>query len=162
MPDRNIGDVIRFENGGSILVGSDPLINVRSGTLKLKIPGYEPIPHKDRGVLIDVYAGDERACMAEFDLAYTSPYDASGIFAVMMGALTAGIMKNRIAGGKLFTFDMTVRFPDGPEATTGDQYLFNKCYLADGFAVETNSGADFDTLKIAVTSHKFSPTSTRY
>lgn len=162
MPDINAGHPLRFENGGVVLIGTDSVLNIREGTLKFTAPGYEPIPHMDKGALVSVHAGNERPCRVELDLKYTSTVDANGVLASLTGALVSTKIRNRLSDGQLFTFGLTIRVPDAPGATTGDQYVFEKCYCDNPLDVQCNAGADFDTLRVAITSHALSPAITRY
>lgn len=161
MANLNAGTAIRFENGGSILIGSDTLLNIVAGSLEFTISGYEPVLYRDRGVIADPIVGDERPVTGKLSLRYTSPTDTDGVLASIMGALVSTKVKNVTATGKLFTFAMTVKIPDGLGVATGDQYVFAKCYT-DGLTVKSSSGADTDTIEFSFTDAENSPALTRY
>ncbi len=170
MPSINAGNPVKFENGGTILIGADDILSVREGTLSWQVRGLEPIPHMDRGVLIDVYAGNQRPCSISLDIKYTAGTTGmigtgtppGGFLSKILGALTGGLVNNRDSAGKLFTFSLTVRIPDGLGVATGDQYVWAKCYLPDGVSYSAGSGADFDTLSLTLESFSPSPTMTRF
>lgn len=170
MPSINAGNPVRFENGGVILIGTDDILAVREGTLTWQVRGLEPIPHMDRGVLTDVYAGNQRPCSISLDIKYTAGTTGmvgtgtppSGFLSKVFGALTGGVVNNRDSVGKLFTFSMTVSVPDGLGVATGDRYVFTKCYLPDGVSYSAQSGADFDTLSLTLESFSLTPTISRY
>jgi hypothetical protein len=170
MPDINAGLPVRFESGGTIQIGSDPILNVVSGTLTWKVRGYQPIPHRDRGKLQGVLAGDEQGCSLGLDVMYTAGANGmvgtgtppGGFLSKLFGALTSGKINNRTSTGELFTFNVTIRIPDGMGVATGDQYVFEKCYLPDGADFAAVPGADFDKLTISLESHSLTPTMSRY
>ncbi len=162
MPSINAGVPVRFEAGGVILIGADDILNVKEGTLKWGVKGYEPLPQTDRGVLTDVVAGNERPCEIEIDVKYTSLVDADGLLPKLMGALATNKIVNRTAGGLIFTFDMTVRlFASAGQPLPYDNIVFTKCYLPDGLSFSAASGTEVDTLSLKLMSHAMSPTITR-
>ncbi len=162
MASLNAGVPGRFENGGVILIGTDDVLQVVEGTLKWKLRGHESIPQTDRGALTVVVAGNERPCEVEFDIKYTSVFDADAILAKIMGPLVAGKVSNRTNTGEIFTFDLTVRlFAAAGQAFPYDQAVFTKCYLADGIDFSAAAGQDVDKLSLKLMSHSNSPTFSR-
>lgn len=163
MANINSGTVVRFENGGILLIGADILLNLVSGSLEWNIPGYEPVMTKDRGVIQDPIPGDERPCSGKLSIRYTGNHYTSEIGAAIMGALVSTKVKNVVsASGLLFTFPMTVKVPDFLGATVGDQYVFAKCFLENGLEYKTGSGTDTDTLDLSFMDAEASPAITRY
>ena len=160
MANKNAGTQIRFENGGTILIGADTLLNVEKGTLNFKVPGYTPKQTYDRGQPGPVIAGDLRCCEGGFDLNYTSPIDTDGVLTALVGALVADKIANVTAAGLIYTFSMTVKVPDGLGVATGDQYAFTGVYLDPAF--DYQAGEDTDKLKAAFKCNNSGPAHTRY
>ncbi|HZW06978.1 MAG TPA: hypothetical protein VFF65_07625 [Phycisphaerales bacterium] len=160
MANKNAGTQIRFENGGTILIGADTLLNIVKGSLNFKVPGYEPKQTYDRGQPGAVIAGDLRCCEGSLDLSYTSPIDADGVLTALVGALSADKIANVTAAGLIFTFSMTVKVPDGLGVATGDQYAFTGVYLDPAF--DYQAGDEVDVLKCAFKCNNGGPAITRY
>lgn len=157
MANVNAGVPIRFENGGIILIGALTLLNIKEGSMKWDLMGYDAIPHLDRGVLIDVLPGNERPCTLSVAVKYTSLTDADGILPAVMGPLVSGKIKNRTAAGKIFTFPVTVKVFNTPDGATYDQLVFNKCYLPNGLGCQAAAGQEHDTLTLDCTDFELSP-----
>jgi hypothetical protein len=161
MANVNAGVPVRFENNGVILIGANTLLNIKEGTLEWSVPGYEPITHMDRGVLVSVLAGNERPVKGKLDVKYTSLVDTDGVLTALMGTLATNKIKNRLSTGLLFTFGMTVKLYDTPDGITYDQLVFANCFLPDGLSYKAGSGTDHDTLSISFTDLELSPTITK-
>jgi len=161
MANLNAGTAVRFNNGGTILIGADTLLNVMEGSLEYQINGYEAGTYRDRGVLQDPIACDEQAVTGKLSLRYTSLLDADSVLASIMGALVGTKVKNVTATGKLFTFAMTVKTPDGLGVATGDQAIFAKCYV-DNLSIKTQAGTETDMIEFSFTDNELSPALTRY
>lgn len=163
MPDRNTGIPVQFHNGGVILVGADDILNVVSGTMTYKIPGRTPRPQMSKGAIVDVLPGDERQCELSLDINYTGTATGfGGLLPLVMGALVSTRVANVTAAGRLFTSSITVRIPDFVGAAVGDQYVFAKCYLANGVEFTAGSGEQHDTIKATFMDAEASPAISRY
>ena len=141
MSDINSGNVVRFVNGGSILIGSDPIVNLGAGSMRFKLAKRQVWEHKDQGVISDVYEGDDMA--GEFDLdvkvATGTLTGANGILAKLNGAG---------ASGKAFKFTVKVRIPAYRGATAGEDVTLTNCYLPEGPEYQSSADADSDTLRL--------------
>lgn len=142
MADINAGDVVRFENGGRLLVGSDPIVNIKGGSLTLSVPGRETWIHKDRGVLQAAYVGDDRPAELQFTLKCTRLHDSDS-------ALTALCPAD--ASGKKTLINVTVERYDYRGASAGSKATFTGCFAPDGYRLRTVEGADSDELEFTLT-----------
>jgi len=163
MANLNAGKPIRWENGGKVLIGSDPIKNIVEGTLQYDIPGYEPVPNMDRGELTEIIAGNQRPCRVRLSLKYTGLVESDALLEKLMGPLASNNVANVTNTGELFTFTLTVVSPKGKGVTgagSANQYVFTKCYLPDGVSYRSAAGTNFDTLELDLVSYDLSPTIT--
>jgi len=138
MADINAGQHLRFENGGTITIAGDTLLNIVEGSLKWRSPGYETIEPMDRGVMLDPLEGNERPTEIELDVRLTSG-SAADLIGALTGAGTAGVKKTATIVATIF---------DNRGATTGDSWTFASCYLPEGYEYSAASGADTDRLSL--------------
>lgn len=164
MPATNDGTTVRFHNGGTIQVGSNEILQVKSGSMKFKIAGYAVRKQREKGAIQPPLPGDERECTLSFDIHCTGT--ATGWFGLLpqlMGPLATGKVVNKVtASGLLFTTSITVRVPDFVGATTGVQYVFASCYMPDGAEFSATAGEENDMVKCDMEDAEMSPTITRY
>lgn len=142
MANINSGDVVRFENGGRLLVGADVVLNIKAGSLKLKVLGRETWIHRDRGVMQAAYVGDDRPAEVEFTLKVTNLHDSDNA----IGALCPAD-----ANGKKTLVNLTVERYDYRGASTGSKIVLTSCYCPDGYDVSTVEGPDSDEISFKMT-----------
>ncbi len=125
-----------FEEGGTLTIGADTVLNVIGGTLKWTPGLWEAKELTDRGALKDSRLGSERPTKVEFSVRFTSMVTAGELYKLLTTKGTSGVAKQ---------FSIVAKFKDHIDATTGEQITFAKCVLeADGLSV--SAGTDFDTL----------------
>lgn len=160
MADINNGKVLRFENGGRILLGDGDsvLLNIVAGSLRIRIPGREVLLHKDRGTLdqLNLIPGDERPCALEFDCYYTADQVSTGRL--------RQVLRQQVASGLVVPLRITVQVRDFLGATTCDQYVFARCFLAEGEEIDLEGvGGEepFDRLRYRFTDYEPAPAESR-
>jgi hypothetical protein len=143
MADTNTGGWVRFENSGQVLIGTEPVLNLVPGSVRVRRRQRERVPNRDRGVLTGVTVGDQRPQEIEFQIYRTSSSTGSeAAIALMLPASTNGM--------ETF-FTLVIRIPDYLGAATGESHTFNRCYLADGVDDEmSGAGQDADKITIRV------------
>ncbi len=138
MANVNSGLIKRFENGAIVLVGADTLLNIVPGSVVIRHRQRERVPNRDRGVLTDITVGDQRPQEIEFQL-WVTP-DTDTLMATMNPAATAG--------AETF-FQLTISEPSYLGAATGDRWVFNRCYMPDGFDKQAGGeGQDKDRVTV--------------
>lgn len=138
MANRNSGAWQRSSNGVSILLGSDPLLNLVPGSLRYKLMQRQRIDNYDRGVHGSTTIGDQRNQEVEFQLYRTSTFET--LRALLVPAGTNGAETG---------FSMTIKQPDYLGAATGETFTLTAGYLPDGFEdIADSGGQDVDKITI--------------
>lgn len=147
MANYNSGNWIRFENGAKLINGShtgtDELLCLVPGTVRLRTQQREHVQMMDRGVLGNVVMGDERPQEIEFQL-YRTP-----VIDVLVAAWIPS--QSSPTNGIEPFFSLTIKVPNYLGASTGYYYEFTKCYLPDGPEYQASgSGQDADKVTFRV------------
>lgn len=154
MANINAGQERKFENGGAIIIGADNVLKVREGTVRWTWGGRQPMPQMDRGVLGNVLEGNDYRGTLEFSIKYTGGITASEVVGLFLGAGTAGITKQQ---------NVKVRIADHRGATTGEEFTFDNCFLAEGgLDYQAASGLEVDFLTLRLTFNTTGPTYAEY
>ena len=138
MANRNSGGWQRFENGAIVLIGSDPILNIVPGSVRVRHRQRERVGNRDRGVLGGMTVGDQRPQEIELQVWRTTTLNA--LLALMVPAATNGM--------ETF-FAITIKQPAYLGATTGDQWVFSSCYLPEGWE-DAAGGAGEDADKCTI------------
>ena len=146
MPDINNGTILRFEDGGTIVInragGSEALavLNYVGGTLRMTPRVRATMaPDLDRGVLRPrIRAGDQQAALLDFDVKYMSDLDATDLHALLTEEGGANDANH------LPAFDIVVTTNDGPAGTNGIIHTFTNASRAE--APNISAGAEHDTM----------------
>lgn len=154
MADKNNGTPLRWENDGTILIGSSGhnVLFVEKGSVEVEEGGYENFPIMDRGVFTgDVIAGDERPSRLNFSVKVTSATftTASDLYQ---------LLKQTIAGGKITTFPVALEFPDTKGASTGQKATFNNCFIDGSLPISAGQASGMDMLRFSLMSLDAQPT----
>ena len=144
MADINKTVALRFENGGTLSIVTDPggvpvteeVFNILAGSLQWT-PGFrEPIPQNDRGIHGDVVPGDDRDTAVQFTIRVTGDtFETLNLYERI---------KPIYAGGIIVKFALVFTLPDSRGAATGKKVTFGACYMADSGAYQAQPGAAFD------------------
>ena len=167
MADVNTGNKRTFSNGGEVIIGALTVINVVTAEVAFKYGFEEEMPQYEKNQLAGApLPGKER--MTEFTL---NVHAASGVSfaalkAAVLGAKAADDRYKRIntTNGTVFTFSLTIKEPDYLGATTGDQYVYEDCYVngQPEWKGGGGSGEEFSRFSMDIRSCHAAPKETRY
>ncbi len=141
-------NIIRFNDGGVIKIGTKFLLNIQDGSLQFTPGLWEPLPIMDRDAHVDVpRRGAERSTELSVDVKFTSAATATELYAYLVQSGT---------GGKIFNFPVEIGYKTNKDSTGGEKLVFAKCYLKTSPQIQ--SGTDWDILKLQLTDHEAKPT----
>lgn len=121
----NINDAVRrFENGGSLLVGTDPVLNIVPGSLKFKPAMRERIEYTDRGVQQTPLLGDDMYGELSFSTRGKPAINGSVESAYSKFFAEAGTTTPDV-------FTLVIKIPTYRGAATYDNLSFANCFLTE-------------------------------
>lgn len=132
MANINAGPV-RFSNGGTILIGSDTVLNIDEGTLEFEPGLWEAIPYRNSGVLKQPVRSEERATKLRFDVKWGGLISAGELWTLITTAGASGLVK---------TFSVVVKWLDNAQASTGKSFTFANCYFPSDSKPRIRAGGD--------------------
>lgn len=151
MATLNNARMVRFENGGILMIGSDTVVQIVAGTLRFTKPRRVRRATMDRGEYRDeVVEGDEQLGEVEFEGKVTAvTHDANELVAKLESSVTAG---------NVTLINLSAIVADYDAATTGRRHNFTGAFIRDVADLEFRSagpGAEPDTLRVRLNYHTY-------
>lgn len=146
MPDVNAAQIMRFEDGGEIIIRTQGgavnwvVLNVLEGTLTFTPPLRASLPRDvDRGTILNARRrGNQQPGSIGFDIKHTGGIAAGEVWANLMSEGDLGL-------GVLPAFEIEVNIYRGPARDDGGtKYLFTHCTREEAPVIST--GMEFDTM----------------
>lgn len=144
-------------NGGMIFFGTssgDKILNVVPGSLKVKPGGRRNIFYKDAGVVKAPLVGDEEYTMVSFRVRQADRTGSSGPWEKAQTAHTTGTP---------WSTTITIRVPDSPGASTGEEWAITNCFVDEQPEAEMGGEGDaMDEIQLAFRSTQTTVLGTTY